>query len=153
MNDDERFSSAGEVLKTLFDRLLPDDAAGYTGFFSGWEKIAGAETAMHVYPKDIVNNILILETDHPGWSQRIRMRQEDLLKTIRGSYPDLNIKRIRIVIGDSRFSNESRGEVFYRQETEVPQPVEPLKTKSKPISEEEENFFNLLETMRRRGDS
>ena len=161
MSDDDRFSRAGDVLKNLFDRLLPEDADGYTRFFSGWAKIAGAETAMHVYPRDIVNNVLILETDHPGWSQQIRMRQEGLIKTIRSKYPDLDIKRIRVVIGNFQ-KNEDRGEIYYRQKTvelkgksEKSQavPAEPKKRKSVPGSEDEESFYNLLEIMRRRGDS
>ena len=161
MSDDDRFSRAGDVLKNLFDRLLPEDADGYTRFFSGWAKIAGAETAMHAYPRDIVNNVLILETDHPGWSQQIRMRQEGLLKTICSKYPDLNIKRIRVVIGNFQ-KNEGRREIYDRQKTvelkeksekTQPVPAEPRKRKSVPISEDEESFYNLLEIMRRRGDS
>ena len=41
MNDDNDFSRAGDVLKSLFDRLLPEDAKEYRHFFSGWERIAG----------------------------------------------------------------------------------------------------------------
>ncbi len=161
MSNDDQFSRAGDVLKTLFDRLLLEDAAGYTRFFSGWEKIAGAQTAMHVYPRDIVNNVLVLETDHPGWSQRIRMRQEGLLKIIRSKYPELDIKRIRVVIGESQTSERKR-EIFHGRKTfdmmgktEKVQPVtvEPSKQKSEQNSESEESFFNLLEIMRHRGDS
>lgn len=154
MSNDDQFSRAGDVLKTLFDRLLPEDAAGYTRFFSGWEKIAGAQTAIHVYPRDIVNNVLILETDHPGWSQQIRMRQEGLLKAIRSKYPELNIKRIRVVIGDSQ-TNESRGKNFHGRKEEKIQsvPTEPSKQKSEQYNEDDESFFNLLEIMRHRGDS
>jgi len=150
MNDDKQFSLAGDVLKTLFDRLLPDEAAGYTKFFSGWDKIAGPETAMHVFPRDIVNNVLILETDHPGWSQQIRMRQEWLLKTIQKNYPDLEIKKIRIVIGDGKKKSISPVPDHDRKPVETDVQNKPV---SEAIGEEKESFFGLLETMRRRGDS
>lgn len=150
VNDKEKFSRAGDVLKLLFDRLVPEEAEEYSRFFSGWEKIAGAETAMHVFPRDIVNNVLVLETDHPGWSQQIRMRQEGLLKVIRKKYPDLGIKKIRVVIG-------------YGQKQEIKPSVVPEKAESEnenfsvpasePTSEEEKAFFGLLETMRKRSDS
>jgi predicted nucleic acid-binding Zn ribbon protein len=150
LNNSGKFSQAGEVLKVIFERLLPDDPAGYTHFFSGWEKIAGADTATHVFPRDIVNNVLILETDHPGWIQKIRMRQESLLKAIRGKYPDLEIKRIRIVIGDGKRAVKPTG-VEHKQPDTVQQnmtEVEPA-----PAGDEEKEFFRLLETMRKRGDS
>lgn len=150
VNDKEKFSRAGDVLKDLFDRLVPEEAEEYSRFFTGWEKIAGAETAMHVFPRDIVKNVLILETDHPGWTQQIRMRQESLLKEIRKKYPDLEIKKIRVVIG-------------YNQKQEIKPSAEAVNTKTEsenypkpatePTSEEEKAFFGLLETMRKRSDS
>jgi len=150
LNDNGKFSQAGDVLKVIFERLLPEDPAGYTHFFSGWEKIAGADTAMHVFPRDIVNNVLILETDHPGWIQKIRMRQESLLKAIRSKYPDLEIKRIRIVIGDGKKTVKPTPVDLKRPETgrENLTEAEPA-----AIGDEEKEFFHLLETMRKRGDS
>lgn len=150
VNDKEKFSRAGDVLKNLFDKLVPEEAEEYSRFFTGWENIAGAETAMHVIPRDIVKNVLILETDHPGWSQQIRMRQESLLKAIRKKYPDLGIKKIRVVIG-------------YNQKPEIKPSNDPVtaetetenfpKAATEPTSEEEKAFFGLLETMRKRSDS
>ncbi len=150
MNDNEKFSQAGDVLKVIFERLLPEDPAGYTHFFSGWEKIAGADTAMHVFPRDIVNNVLILETDHPGWIQKIRMRQESLLKAIWSKYPGLEIKRIRIVIGDGRKTAKPTLVEHKQPDTgrENLAAAEPA-----PAGDEEKEFFHLLETMRKRGDS
>ncbi len=153
MNDDDKFSNAGDVLKTLFERIIPEEKDEYSHFFSGWETIAGGKTAMHVFPRDIVNNVLILESDHPLWSQQIRMRQEGLLKIIREKYPALEIKRIRVVIG-----NKKKGEINQIEKESIKQD-KPLNNNNLKKNELEENdkeaqlFFNLLETMRRRGDS
>ncbi len=145
MNNDVEFSNAGDVLKTLFERILPEEKDEYYHFFSGWETIAGSETAMHVFPRDIVNNVLILETDHPLWSQQIRMRQEGLLKIIRGKYPALEIKRIRIVIGNKTQLKTQQNKSIVQNKLSNSEPTENTK--------ESQSFFDLLETMRRRGDS
>jgi len=144
MRENEEFSQAGDVLKTLFKRLVPEEQAVYSHFFSGWEKIAGEETAMHVFPRDIVNNVLILETDHPVWSQQIRMRQEGLLKIIHRKYPALEIKKIRVVISNKK--------------QEKKKVIKPIIKKELPIKndinreKESESFFSLLDTMRKRGN-
>ncbi|RKX68866.1 MAG: hypothetical protein DRP60_17335 [Spirochaetes bacterium] len=145
MNNDVEFSNAGDVLKTLFERILPEEKDEYYHFFSGWETIAGSETAMHVFPRDIVNNVLVLETDHPLWSQQIRMRQEGLLKIIRGKYPALEIKRIRIVIGNKTQLKTQQNKSIAQNKLSNSEPTENTK--------ESQSFFDLLETMRRRGDS
>ncbi|MCK5736092.1 MAG: DUF721 domain-containing protein, partial [Spirochaetaceae bacterium] len=102
--------------------------------------------AMHVFPRDIINNVLVLETDHPLWSQQIRMRQEGLLKIIRGKYPSLEIKRFRVVIG----KKDNKAAIIKNNslpDKDIPVPKKEVNDK------EAEPFFELLETMRRRGDS
>jgi len=153
MNDNDGFSNAGDVLKTLFERILPEEKDEYSHFFSGWESIAGSETAMHVFPKDIVHNVLVLETDHPLWSQQIRMRQEGLLKIIRGKYPALEIKRIRVVIGNKTQLETSKNENKEINKVKSFSYNKLINSKSTEKNKDTQTFFNLLETMRRRGDS
>ena len=153
MNDNDEFSNAGDVLKTLFERILPEEKDEYSYFFSGWEAIAGSETAMHVFPRDIVHNVLVLETDHPLWSQQIRMRQEGLLKIIRGKYPALEIKRIRVVIGNKTQleTNQDVKKKIKQNKSSVQNSLS--NTEPTENTEEAQSFFKLLETMRSRGDS
>ena len=144
MKDDD-FSSAGEVLNTLFKRLIPEDKTEYAHFFSGWEDISGKETAMHVRPRDIVNNVLILETDHPIWSQQIRMKEGGLLKKISGKYPSLEIKKIKVVIGHKEQKEKIESKSIVQKEL--------TEKENKKNDAASESFFALLETMRKRGDS
>jgi len=153
MNDNDDFSHAGDVMKALFSRLIPEDKVEYSRFFSGWEKIAGAETAMHVYPRDIVNNVLILETDHPLWSQQIRMRQEGLLKIIHGKYPSLEIKRIRVVISNKVTESYKKPDKVDIDNTKKLPDKKLEDIKSEYDDAESQSFFELLDSMRRRGDS
>ncbi len=103
MPENEPYSFAGDVLKNLFDKILPDDFSSVTGFFSSWEEIAGFEMALHVRPVDIINNQLILESSHPGWSQRAEMQKGRFLGKIRKKYPELEIEKIKIVLKKSKY--------------------------------------------------
>lgn len=152
MNDDHRFSRAGDVLKNLFDRLVPDQAQEFSRFFSGWASLAGPELAMHVFPRDVINHVVILETDHPGWSQRVRLEQERILKEMRKKYPELGIRRLKVVVGDGHKT---------RPAEPSPPILDPIRVEearkndeAPPVipGEDDESFFELLETMRRRGD-
>jgi predicted nucleic acid-binding Zn ribbon protein len=153
MNDNKDFSHAGDVMKALFSRLVPEEKVEISNFFSGWEKIAGAQTAQHVHPRDIVRNVLILETDHPLWTQQIRMRQEGLLKIIQKKYPSLEIKRIRVVIAD-KVPVDSKKPENKDMDDDKNIPVKKLEDlKSENNDAESQSFFELLERMRRRSDS
>ena len=156
-NDRDEFSRAGDVLKNVFDKIVPDEAENYSRFFSGWDKIVGPELSMHVRPKEIINGSLILETDHPGWIQRMRMNQERYLKDIQKSYPELEIRKLRVVMeyrsGEDRASSVVPEEITEKNATESvgPKPSGVSSNNEKPA--EDEKFFTLLEEMRRRAKS
>lgn len=109
-SENENFTYAGELMKNLIDRLLPngflpDGKKDYYKMTAGWEEIAGTELAMHVFPRDIEKNSLILEADHPGWSQKILLKQGSILRKIQKKYSQLEIRRIRVFVGDGRRNN------------------------------------------------
>ncbi|CAD7844416.1 hypothetical protein S1OALGB6SA_722 [Olavius algarvensis spirochete endosymbiont] len=105
MIENENFIHAGELIRRLIEELVSNEKREYSRMSVGWDEIAGTEVAMHVFPRDIENNVLLLETDHPGWSQRILMMQGSLLKKIKNKYPQLKIKKIKVFIGDGRRSS------------------------------------------------
>ena len=111
--------------------------------------MAGEETAFHVRPKDIVNGTLILESDHPGWSQRIKMREEGLLRAIRIEYPELGITRLRVVI--------DKGQTRSTKPVSNLKPTDQIVIKPQNRDEksrgEDEEFFALLEKFKRNPDS
>lgn len=148
VNDDKDFSRAGDVLKEIFDRIQTTEASEYASFFSGWDSIAGPEISTHVVPIDQKGSALILEADHPGWIQRIRMKQSMLLASIRSRYPELGITEIRTVLGRGRPRRTSIPE----EATKAAEARKPTKTEREgPAGDDEKAFFDLLETMRRRG--
>ncbi len=155
MNDN--FTNAGDVLKDLFDKIVPEEASGYTGLFSGWNEIVGPEISMHVAPADVKNNFLILEADHPGWIQKIRMQQESILKEIWSRYPELGIKRLKISIGKGKKNNTESNPPIQRERIvekfNEELKITPSVASSTHESDEDRKFFELLEIMRNHGDS
>lgn len=156
----DELTKAGDVVQKLFERILPENASSYSGLFSGWEKIAGYETALHVRVCDVVKQTLILETDHPGWSQQIRMRQAGILKSVQQKYPELEIKRLRVRVSNNRLPDKNQKNeqtenlpkkirVFDANENH-PKKEEPDKQKITHTGKEKA-FFDLIETMRKRG--
>ncbi len=98
MQNEESFQLGGDVVREIMKSILPEDKRNGTEIFSSWEKITGMETALHVKPRDIVNNVLVLESSHPGWSQKISMMKPAILKKVQKTYPQLEIHDIRVVL-------------------------------------------------------
>lgn len=153
--NEEEFSMAGDVLRNLFEKIAPEEIRRSSQVFHGWEDIVGIETASHVFPIDIRNRSLLLESDHPGWSQKIRMRQEGILRAINRKYPELEIKSLKIRVSSGKKSHQA-----IPKKKEEP-PEEPSSVYNNPRrdesdigthSEKDSEFLNLLEKMRRRAD-
>jgi predicted nucleic acid-binding Zn ribbon protein len=76
----------------------------YDPLFRGWEKIAGAALARHTRLVDVQKGILLVEVDHPGWLQMLRLRQVGLLEAARRAAPGVGVDGIK-----ARVRNESWG--------------------------------------------
>jgi hypothetical protein len=95
---DDDFSKAGDVLKRFFDSISENNYSEYSVLIKNWENIAGRDLGQAIKPVDIIDNLLILKTDHPGWVQKFKFREKAILKEIKKKYPELEIKGIRISI-------------------------------------------------------
>ena len=157
---DGEFSRAGDVLKDLFEKIVPEETRRSAQVLQGWEDIVGSETAMHVVPLDVRNQSLLLECDHPGWSQKIRMEQETILRVLRQKYPELEIRTFKITVSDGRNARRKGTEALSeRSSAENVRPTADSPTENGkrprielPDSHEDKAFFELLEEMHRRSD-
>ena len=102
VKDEDSFSRAGDVVKAIFDRISPGEMQLYTELRGAWRDIAGEDAAFHVVPRDIRDGTLVLEADHPGWSQKVRMMQGAILRKIQSRYPELEVRRIHLRIGNTQ---------------------------------------------------
>jgi hypothetical protein len=98
--DSDNVKKAGELLERLLGKQAAGEARSYHSFFSRWDELVGPELSGHSQPRDIEKGVLIVQTDHPGWLQMFQMSKERILRKIRKEYPELDIKNLRIILGN-----------------------------------------------------
>jgi hypothetical protein len=89
---DSRIKSVSEILSTFFDKEIVSRAEGYASFSKAWRSIVGTRLSDHSRPIDIRHGILIVETDHQGWTQLLLLKQDKILKDIEEKFPTLEIR-------------------------------------------------------------
>jgi hypothetical protein len=87
---------AGDLLKDFFAFYNIEGGVQYVSLFSSWRKIAGDDIADHSRIFNLHKGALVVEVDHPGWAQMLRMRQTGILQRLSSAYPDLGIRMIHI---------------------------------------------------------
>jgi len=66
--------------------------------FIDWEKIVGADIAIHSKPISLVDGQLTIQTSSTAWATQLNLISADLLKTISGSAPGALVDKL-IFIG------------------------------------------------------
>ena len=89
---------AADLLRTILDQSRIDEAKTYSSFFRSWARIAGPDLAAHSKVIDIRNGVVVVEADHPGWLQMIQIRRASILRKVRKSYPELEIRDLRFFL-------------------------------------------------------
>jgi hypothetical protein len=92
---------AGDILKALLDSKQRQNAAHYSSLFKGWKAMVGPPLEQHSRVKDIINNILIVEVDHPGWMQMLFFKKRQVLGRLKKAYPELAISDMSIRLGSA----------------------------------------------------
>ena len=72
----------------------------YEPLFSRWREIAGEAIAAHARLADVRDGFLLVEVDHPGWIQMVRMRQASLLQAARKVVPTSAVEGIRVRLSE-----------------------------------------------------
>ncbi len=90
---------AGNILRALLSDEQLEQAGLYSSFFGAWKDIAG-DKASHSRIVDIVRNAVVIEVDHPGWLQLLKMEEKSILQTLQTRYPELEIRTLRFVTGN-----------------------------------------------------
>ena len=87
---------AGDLVQQILANVT--DNAKYLGVFNKWKDLAGRDIAAHAKIRDIEQEYLLVDVDHPGWMQRLQMKEKTILKQIHLHYPDLHIKGIKLYL-------------------------------------------------------
>lgn len=109
----KEFRKASDLVSALFSGLDVSGIEKANSFFRSWRDIVGEKIASHSRIVDVDRGAVIVEVDHPGWSQQIQFRKPVIMGTLSRNYPELGIKTLVIrVVAEYK-------ETYKRPETPV----------------------------------
>ncbi len=100
----DNIQSSSNILEKFFSGLLSGKIEEFSSFDRGWQKILcqipnkGEDLATHSNLKEIKNNILFVETDHPAWVQLFNFNKKRILKIFNEEFKEFNAKDIHFTI-------------------------------------------------------
>ncbi len=89
---------AGEILKRFFEERGISLPGKNFSIFDKWSELVGRSIGKHSRVIELDRGSVIVEVDHPGFSQLIYLKKNAILEKLNREYPDLNIKNIRVVL-------------------------------------------------------
>ena len=121
--DDVYVQKASDLLDSIFTDIFSKAPQGGADLERGWknilQKISGGEKlAAHSRITDLKNDLLHIETDHPGWIQLFNMHQKRILKELKKEFPELSAKGFSFVLRGKEKKTESGLRDLTVEETE-----------------------------------
>lgn len=110
---DRKVRTAGEVISRLFESIEKENFEQANQFLKSWKAVVGERIAAHSKVIDINKGNLIVEVDHPGWSQQLLLNKKRILRDLSSKFPELAIKNLSIRVASVCSSS------YVRQETPV----------------------------------
>jgi Protein of unknown function (DUF721). len=92
----EQFRKASDIVSALFSGLERDSLERSNNLVRGWKETVDPKVAAHSRIVDLDKGSLVIEVDHPGWSQQILLSKKRILDTLSRSFPDLEFRNIVI---------------------------------------------------------
>lgn len=130
MNND--YKDTKELLTRLFENI--DNKNKPIQMVNTWKEIVssiyenGPQIADHSRLVDFKNGVLLVETDHSGWTQLLQLNSRYILKGLKMKFPQLEIKTLHYRL---------RGQDFVLPEKINKEPEKPVE--DKPLEDEEIN--------------
>lgn len=88
------FRKASDLINVLFDGFNVNGMEKANAFFRSWKELVGEKIGAHSRIVDVSRGAVIVQVDHPGWSQQIQFRKSAILASLSRSYPELGIKTL-----------------------------------------------------------
>ena len=92
----KEFRKASDLINVLFDGFNTPGMEKANAFFRSWKELVGEKIAAHSRIVDVSRGAVIVQVDHPGWSQQIQFRKAAILASLSRNYPELGIKTLVI---------------------------------------------------------
>jgi hypothetical protein len=109
MNSSNEYNSAADLINSVYASIDTSKINDTNKFINSWENIIsgikpdGLKLAAHSKIIDLKNNVLLVETDHPGWTQLLQMRRKYILNGLKIKFPELKIHTIAFKLKSDHF--------------------------------------------------
>lgn len=91
-----------ELITLYSDRLGLFQQSKILEVYSSWASIVGEKQAAHSQLIDIKHHTAVIETDHPGWSQQLRLNKRYIIRNFQKKYPQLHVQDISVIVAHYR---------------------------------------------------
>lgn len=95
---------AADIVTSLFSTVDGNRLREANEFYGNWRSLVGEKLAAHSRVVDVDRGIVVVEVDHPGWSQQLSFVKKRVLSDLARTFPALGIKamvvRVRPENGD-----------------------------------------------------
>jgi predicted nucleic acid-binding Zn ribbon protein len=78
-------------------RLTKADLLGLGAILEGWDDVVGAQIARHATPIRLVDGVLTVAVDEPGWASQLRLAAGKL-KAPLSAVGSCRIERVEVVV-------------------------------------------------------
>lgn len=86
---------SGKVfLEQVLDRFHIDLSDPVNQLMAQWPNVVGKEIAEHVRFNGLRNGVLYVVCDHPSRATYVRLNSKEMIKTILGVFPEIDLKKI-----------------------------------------------------------
>ena len=150
---------AEDLIQNFLDSVGQSEGAKYTTLFRSWSDIVGEHIAAHSAPVDVRGTSLVIETDHPGWTQMIMMKRSTILAQVKRRVPEITLTGISVrVRSPATEPNREPGEtppVDFPPPPPPPPPSADEKQALERIEDEDmrDTLRKLREDLGRKGDN
>lgn len=108
--------SAADIISKVFTNIDKASVENTNALFNAWREtvkkvnVYGEKLVAHTKIIDLKNSTLLVETDHPGWSQILQMNENFIIRGLNWKVPELAVKNLMIRL-------EGSGANFYDVKT------------------------------------
>lgn len=115
-------SDCSEMIMSVFQEIEKSTLERSNNFYKSWKKIItsiksyndneislGQNLYEHSKVIEVKNGIMLIETDHPGWTQMMQMNKRFILKGLKMYMPEMNVTTLlfRVKGSDATLSDLS----------------------------------------------
>ncbi len=104
---------AADIVTSLFSTLDGNRMREANEFFGNWRSLVGEKLAAHSRVVDVDRGVVVVEVDHPGWSQQLSFIKKRVVSDLSRVFPALGIKSMVVRV------RPENGAPYHRQEAAV----------------------------------